>query len=437
MDGHAYPTHLADFVRARCRELDGAERMLMEPGALEQLLSTAYQASLLKEEERAVTFRLIVGAPEEFPEQAGPPNGLHRLVFDEPRPMTEHELRRLCPAAKYHRALIGVRPDARHGFVIWGILQSGPRWMQSAVGGRTRPAVTDPAAFVVRVSAPGRLAVSRGGVTLGELRGGRLALRQLDIFEARWLREKFARVRGELLALHEEARTRAGIETPDEPWATLDPEVIPIIAQQMLKRLIVTIRSAHHGGTILILPPEAADDALERDRYVHVKYKFRDDAPRRRYRTLILSIMNALAAHEGDGSGEKVGWNAYQASTCEQIVALDEGIFEMSHLIAALADVDGAVVLTQRFELLGFGAEIAGDLAEVRTVERALDLEGTHREPETVEGVGTRHRSAYRLCQRLHDALAIVVSQDGGVRVMAWTNGAVAYWDHVSAEGME
>ena len=47
----------------------------------------------------------------------------------------------------------------------------------------------------------------------------------------------------------------------------------------------------------------------------------------------------------------------------------------MSHLIASLANVDGAVVLTKRFEILGFGAEIAGELPHVTEVRRALDLE--------------------------------------------------------------
>jgi DNA integrity scanning protein DisA with diadenylate cyclase activity len=46
--------------------------------------------------------------------------------------------------------------------------------------------------------------------------------------------------------------------------------------------------------------------------------------------------------------------------------------------------------------------------------------------------MGTRHRSAYRLCARFPDAIAIVISQDGGVRFVAWHEGAVTYWDHTS-----
>src|SRR5215208_5753979 len=64
---HAYPDDLASFVREHwedsSRGAEGAkdERDDSLPAApvLEALLSTCYQASLLREEERSVTFRLI------------------------------------------------------------------------------------------------------------------------------------------------------------------------------------------------------------------------------------------------------------------------------------------------------------------------------------------------------------------------------------------
>ena len=93
----------------------------------------------------------------------------------------------------------------------------------------------------------------------------------------------------------------------------------------------------------------------------------------------------------------------------------DEAIFEMAYLIAGCAEVDGAVVLTKSFEVLGFGGEISGELPGVVAVRRALDLEGDEYEEEFTQSVGTRHRSAYRLALAVPDALAIVISQDGAV----------------------
>ena len=68
---------------------------------------------------------------------------------------------------------------------------------------------------------------------------------------------------------------------------------------------------------------------------------------------------------------------------------------------------------------------------------RALDLEATQREWVRTDRVGTRHRSAYRLCQTVHDAIAVVISQDGGLRLVRWHDDAVTYWDQVATGSWE
>ena len=88
--------------------------------------------------------------------------------------------------------------------------------------------------------------------------------------------------------------------------------------------------------------------------------------------------------------------------------------------------------MTSGLELLGFGGEIAGDLPEVEMVARALNLEATQREWVRTDRVGTRHRSAYRLCQAVRGAIAVVISQDGGLRFVRWHDDAVTYWDQVA-----
>ena len=103
-----------------------------------------------------------------------------------------------------------------------------------------------------------------------------------------------------------------------------------------------------------------------------------------------------------------------------------------AHLVADLSAVDGAVVLTDRLELLGFGGEIAGNLPEVVNVARALDLRGASRERVRTNLVGTRHRSAYRLCETVKRALAVVISQDGALRFVRWHDNAVTFWDQVA-----
>lgn len=427
---HAYPAELAASVRERwCA--DGAPRDVAVPAAdlpeletLEQLLSIAYQASLLREEERPVIFRLLLADPHDFPPDAGPPWGLYRLLFTHGRPLDAAELRRLSPAVKYHRTLIGVRRSGVREFEIWGIVQSGPRWLHAPQGGRAAPSSLPPSALVVHVTGPGLLAVARGPSTLCLLHGGRLSGPATDVFESRWLADMFVGLRAEFAALQLADQSRAR-----GPWSALAPEMIELVAPQMLKRLVTTVRGTHHGGMLVVLPSGHALPTTFGQAHVRIKYEFCEEEPRRRYRTLVLASLRALAA--SSPRRRPAPSPAGQASSEVQLLAADEALLELSSLIAALANVDGAVVLTERFELIGFGCEIGGDLTDVTTVRQALDMEATRWATETTETVGTRHRAAYRLCERIHEALAIVVSQDGTVRFVTWKDGGVTYWDQL------
>lgn len=439
----AYPSDLAAFlleewdvgsalVDEYC-DVTRERTALPEPAVLEEILSTCYQATLLREEERPVRFRLILATPDDFPAPGGPPYGLHRLLLDQPRPLTPHELRRLAPAVDFYRALIGAQVDPIAGPQIWGIVTSGPRWVQALHGGR-QSFQRLPANLVVRGTAPGRIAVCKGLLTLATLIGGRIIRPTLDIFDSRWLPATFADMREELLALHREARERASSR-----WADLDPDVTRMIAQHMVRRMIALIRNAHHGGMVVFLPPEGEGSLASLEGRLICKYGLTAEEPRRRFRTLIVAMMNALAAAYADGGHYRriVGWEEYASSSDGGIAQLEEGMLELAHLIAGLTAIDGAVVLDKRFELLGFGAEIGGDLPAVRWVARAKDADGLEKVRESVEADGTRHRAAYRLCNFVHDAVVIVVSQDGTVRAVKWHEGEVTYWDHVATSVLD
>ena len=194
------------------------------------------------------------------------------------------------------------------------------------------------------------------------------------------------------------------------------------------------MRAVRHGGTLVFVPPGLEGELSGENPYVSFRHPFAEEEPRRRFRTLIVGVMNRLAQTHGKGEEgsypRAVGWREYEGSRDEGIAELDEAVFEVAQLIAALSAVDGAVVMTKRFEILGFGAEISGALPPARTVERALDPEGERTERETTDGVGTRHRSAYRLCGALPGSVAVVVSQDGGARFVTRKEGAITYWNH-------
>ena len=118
---------------------------------------------------------------------------LHRLVFSRPLPIDQHELRRLAPAAVFSHSLIGATLRGATGEEIWGVIHSGPQWLQSVRGGRETEQ-TIPPVLIVAATGPGRLLVSAGAVTLAELRNGTLSDREMDVFTSQWMQQRLAEV---------------------------------------------------------------------------------------------------------------------------------------------------------------------------------------------------------------------------------------------------
>ena len=434
--GHAYPKDLVAFIYERWQDASFVARFcprradcsfeLPDREVLEQVLSTCYQASLLREEERPVMFRLIIRDSHLFAAEEGPPTGMHRLIFSRSRPFNEYELHRLAPAADFYRTLIGISINPNEGAQIWGLLHSGTRWMHAVYGGRkTSPPL--PVCLVVYVTGAGQISVCIGAEIIASLNAGQINCPTVDVFNSSWIAESRAAVHSETWALHQAARARS-----ERPWADLDTEFGQNVAQQAIRRIISVIRNSNHGGLLVYLPPEMTEEILQDNQYMTIKYQFLEFESRQRFRTLTLRIMNTLAGiHGATHPGKLVGWQEYVTSKNETIALLDEAIFDVAHFIAALSAVDGAVVISKRQELLGFGGVISGDSDSVGMVTHALDTEGVETERVLSEGVGTRHRAAYRLCQKLHEAIAIVISQDESVQIVKWHNGSVTYWDQV------
>jgi hypothetical protein len=102
-----------------------------------------------------------------------------------------------------------------------------------------------------------------------------------------------------------------------------------------------------------------------------------------------------------------------------------DGAFkEATDAIGGLTAVDGAVVLSDRWEVLAFGAKIARTESGSR-VENVLVHEPiVGNQPVTVhrsELGGTRHLSAAQFVHEQRESLALVASQDGRFTVFGWS----------------
>jgi hypothetical protein len=254
---------------------------------------------------------------------------------------------------------------------------------------------------------------------VGAIERGLLVDALMDVFDSDWLPAMFAREREEVRAKHAALQARTSSPT------LADPSLVGRVGQQLVRRAIQLIRGIGQGGMILVTDSASAATA-NRMAGLRLKYRFEQDEPAHRYRTLLFRILERVAVATSKTS---VGWLDFALDASQDMEKLEQAIFELSRLIANLSAIDGAVVVDKRFGLIGFGAEVSAELPAPTRVWRALDIEGTRREAADMESVGTRHRAAYRFVHDHPAGLAIVVSHDRGVSFVANRDGEVMFWE--------
>ena len=418
---HTYPRDLARQIALQWATTPDASDVLPPEEAIASLLSEAYQASLLREEGRSVICRLILIDAAQLNDSEGPPVGMHFLRLTEERTFRENEIRRLSPSATLYRSLIGIRWDPDKGFLLWGIINSGTRWINETDGGRLRSPVL-PNRLIIHIRGPGNLIIFRGEERIATLLNGRLQGHGFHIFEAGWLRkrqEEFAK-----WAIHECFKNH-------QSGAAVSLDFSRMLGENVTKRVISQVRHRRHGGMLIVTLP-GGEKLVRAYGPIRPKYWVHESKARYHYRDLIFAVMRRLSAVGAEHGLKTVGWKEYQELKDDRLAELDEAIFEFAHLLADLMAVDGALVLTAARAIIGFGAEIHVATEQDEVIYRALDIDGQQVVEERADDGGTRHRAAYRLSRVHPECMITVVSQDGSVRYVGNQNGRVTYWDVLS-----
>jgi DNA integrity scanning protein DisA with diadenylate cyclase activity len=107
---------------------------------------------------------------------------------------------------------------------------------------------------------------------------------------------------------------------------------------------------------------------------------------------------------------------------------------EIAHLtlaIAGMASLDGAVLFSRSLDVIGFGcrininAESANSIIDVIRIRYGRKT----RERRNLNTFGMRHLSAHEFVSTQPEAIAIVVSEDGDIRLFANQDGKVILYD--------
>jgi hypothetical protein len=284
----------------------------------------------------------------------------HPLHFERPLPLDPATLTRLAPAVERPGIHLGVWRDRAEPYV-WGATRTLPPWC-----------------FVLEVVEPGLLVIKHRRADPGGKFGN------------------VAVLEGDQVAIVDVEGTMAS-QCPAFVSALVAFDAPGKEGQGVLLQLALSMRAHGHGGSLLVVPH--GTDAWRRSILWPVRYSVAPPFSK------LGELMRKAAAERGDPAWR----DAFRA-------AVDA--------VGGLTAVDGAAVLSDRWDVLAFGAKISrGD--DGTTVERVTLKEPiVGRAPVTMDPSelgGTRHLSAAQFVHEQRDALALVASQDRRFTVFSWS----------------
>jgi hypothetical protein len=290
-----------------------------------------------------------------------PDEVVHPMILAEPLPLDPGMLAKVAPAVERAGIHLGV---SRVGdqLRVWGTTRTIPRFC-----------------LVLEVAAPGLLVVKHHR---GEESGKFVNVAVLEGDQIKIVDEHAS----SLPDCPELLTSLLGFDSPGS-WAG---------SVNVLVQLAVSMRAHGRGGALLVVPAES--DLWHSSIVQPIRYAVSPP-----YSALVGLIRDTTAEPGPE----------WQAAVGRAIDA-----------IAGLTAVDGAAIITDRYELLAFGAKIArrkgSSLVEQVTVTEPIQG-GVAAVVHPTQLGGTRHLSAAQFVHDQRGAIALVASQDGRFTVFAWS----------------
>jgi len=401
---------------------------LPEQQTLNQLLDVCYHASFLVEESRPVTFRavFIEHTTPLKPLEADKTHPTELYLFDAPLPFTAAEVRQVAPAADLTSVLIAIQCiDEESGALgIVGLVDIGSSlWAMSR---HERPMGHGlPDALIIAVTKPGQLTISRGSRPVIRLLDGGLAVPAGNVC----LRGPVGDFFGEAADWFVDKACALASQTSH---ADVQNDDLMLAYTTFVELLLFSATDLGHGGTILFVSDALSHEDPRLLNRVHIKYP----TPSRRPQEVLLHKM-AMRLQWQEQYGALYEKKAVSHSTFQGLDALDDAqqdavdaVRDLAKFLAGLTAVDGAVILTDRLRLLGFGAEMLTAAKKIESVRSARSEFADKYTEVPLSAFGTRHRSAFRFCSSFEPSVAFILSQDGGVKAVRQVGRHLVMWPY-------
>ena len=359
-------------------------RSHLSDAALKRLVELAYYGSQQTEEGRYPTCRFF-----SYPDANRDDLLFTMAVFNPPIELDLESLRRLAHIAPRHGHALVIAEDGDRLVVTRLMSLDSLRDFNRKLG---RPeywtSLHRPMGLMITIDGPGALQVSENDFSL-KLRAGRIE-ESIPFFYVPGVNEWSRNV-----ATNLHKRVVEKVPTAKGYFGDNMFMLVNTVWSQVLSGCV----SERHGGVFVIIDPESIDG------HVHFKYPMQLDLGD----AIIKFWLECIEGIDGKENRELELWLRRRNQFLKQI----DGV-------SSLANVDGCVCLTPDLKVLGFGGEILVD--ETTANESSLVLvDAKGRAAQDCQGSsqfgGTRHRSAFRLCKKVSNTKAFVISQDGDLRV--------------------
>lgn len=432
MVGFTYPKELYDAVKALWHQKLW-KREIIPPlppkEVIQKIIDVVFHASFLTEEKRRIWFRVVYVSKRAMEKRSKQKDAdISIIEFYKPRIFNVNELVKLAPAADPTQVLIGVYKNrSKKDLEIWGLIEAGTSWWdfqrhESSMG---RP---PPNAFTVSSMKPGQISISRQGSLLLILDQGKIIGASSWVLRRGPVAEFLEKGAGKL---YKEACKKLKHKCWDQE--RIDDDYPKRFYIMFLERILNRIRERFHGGTLIMIPDEMdINDTRLQDRIV-IKYPCSYDAwaslidelvKYRKYFDLHFKLWDKKKITQDEFRQMSVADRDYKES--------EEMTKRAAAFLSSFSAVDGAVVITDKLRLLGFGAEIIAISPSLSRVKVITSFEKNIGEYRDIELFGTRHRSAFRFCSSFEDSVAFVVSQDGEIRVAKRVGSEVILWSNIN-----
>lgn len=393
----------------------------------ERLVNTAFNASLLTEEKRRPGFRLVYFGPEKhlnsFRTQNDSVNRFRFIPMKQRFSFNASALNQIAPAADFVRFMVCVvRKEDTDTFEIWGLIDTGDNWWRFTQR-ETQTGQLPPNFLTLTSTNPGEISFSLQGHNLLLLRNGELS---------RSLHDPSPISSGPIANFLSKSRQllydQVQEQLSEEQWSKYDEQYTGELYNLFLERVLRNMRNLGHGGTFILLPSANRYDESPPTNQVLIKY-------RTDYNYAWDNLVKALVsrhqhAHLNFALHNNQDVNVQRFKRLSALRARDDKLEakkrDIENSIASLTSVDGAVVMTTQFQVLGFGAEIIANSPSLAQVSNE-----SNGDKIPIKLFGTRHRSAFRFCQNEENAVVFIISSDGGVKATKREGDDLLFWPDI------